>query len=211
MSSRVSPVSGESQHPSSQVPEKASILSSLPAYRGHPVIKCWDVTPCVHGGPASLAFQPVVTASHVGIVDAEGEGLKGRTTLGVLPLRYRAECGFSPYPWKAKGKEPIGHKRGDSSVLDNSPGLWSKSLSSLFLTQVLAPVAEKLTVFGMCLMTPPLVAPMGVITGGAWTSPRAGTPLEKSSHRSFQFCVSLRDPNPCLPRVSIFQSSVGER
>lgn len=114
-------------------------------------------------------------------------------------------------PGKQRQREPIGHKRGGSSVLDNSPGLLSKSLSSLFLTQVLAPVAEKLTVFGMCLMTPPLVAPMGVITGGAWNSPRAGTPLEKSSHRSFQFCVSLRDPNPCLPRVSIFQSSISER
>lgn len=85
---------------------------------------------------------------------------------------------LSLIPGKQRKREPIGHKQGGSSVLDNSPGLLSKSLSSLFLTQVLAPVAEKLTVFGMCLMTPPLVVPLGVSTGGAWTSPRAETPLE---------------------------------
>lgn len=120
-------MSWESQHSSSQVPEKASILSSLPAYRAHPIIECWEVTPCVRGGPASLAFQPVVTASHVGIVDAEGEGLKGRTTLDVPPLRYRAECGSR----FLESKEPIGHKLEDNPVFDNSPSLSSESLSSL--------------------------------------------------------------------------------
>lgn len=153
----------------------------------------------------------MVTASLVGIVDAEGEGLKGRTTLDVLPLRYRAECRSSSLSLESKGKEsPLAISEKAIQCLTALPVCWvNLCLLSLTHTQVLAPVAEKLTV--VCVWWHhPLVEAMGLITEGAWTSPRAGTPLKNSSHRSFQICVFLRDPNPCLPRVSIFQSSVGE-
>lgn len=169
-------MSGESQHFSSQIPEKASILSSLAAYRGRPITGCWEVAQlCAWRTSVTgiLAHGHCLPCRHCrcwrrGIEGQDNTRRPASQIQGWVSILFII-------PGKQRQREPIGHEREGNSVLDSSPGLLSESLSSLSLThtQVLAPVAEKLTV--VCVWWHhPLVEAMGLITEGAWTSPRAG-------------------------------------
>lgn len=188
-------MSGESQHFSSQIPEKASILSSLAAYRGHPITGCWEVAQlCAWRTSVTgiLAHGHCLPCRHCrcwrrGIEGQDNTRRPASQIQGWVSILFII-------PGKQRQREPIGHKREGNSVLDSSPGLLSESLSSLSHTHTSVSSSSREADCGMCLMTPSSCWSHG-------THYRRGLDFTKGRD-SFEEFITQIFPNLCFSKRS---------